>query len=1199
MKFKKLTLIGFKSFADKREIKFGEGITGIVGPNGCGKSNVADAVRWVLGEQSAKLLRGNGMQDVIFNGTEKRGSLSYAEVSLTFDNTGRSLFPSYDFSEVVITRKLFRSGESEYYINGGQCRLRDISDMMRDAGFAREGYTIIGQGKVTELISSKPEDRRAIFEEAAGISKYKFKKNEAERRNERTRANLDRIKDAMKGDSDRLGPLTRQAEKARQYNEISEKLKYHEINYYIRSYDTASDKKQAISDAIDAIDEKIREKQAAYHEASDAYNSAMDELKRIDENLESYRNELLTLSVDKEKVAGQVELLNHQLNSLSKQTETLMSSNSMLGDNYNRLKQAVHDKQLEHDEKSEELRIENEEYEKLNSDFEQLNSKVCAEEEKIEQARKALMDAMERKAAISMSMGELKAERAGLLDRVKTLKEHIDEELENLSVATDMLEEREQKLNKLANDKATLIGKRQSTAEELERVSARLKDVTSKLEDVKREHSVSSLRKNMLTELQNALEGYAVPVRKLLNDVKTNERVRNAVLGVVGQVITVKEGFETAIEMALGSAISNVVTRNEDDAKFLIAHLKQNKYGRATFLPITSFKQRSLDPSYMPALRREGCFGVATDAVSCSNEFDSVVSGLLGGTVIVNDMDTAVSLARDCNYAFKIVTLDGDVVFPHGSITGGSKKSDVPNVFSHERELKEISSKVDELKTEIDGLTNESKTLSNSNAELTSLVKSLADDIHDYELAEATASAECGKIRETIENLSKAKTDDENIHAAFIKRIEEISSDIDIVEKTQDEIGTQERNESDEKAKREFDALRANRDVMRDKVNEKHVSLVTLRMDVESLANEIARLKGEIIATSQSIEQNNAAILDNNRRSQEFNEKLNELTESNVGESDKRREELNNKLSDLSRYKSELNEKSATNDKARLQFSDEIAAFTEQKHEQEILLTKVDSDMEIMQQRIQEEYGLDYTQCLEFKDEEYDYDVGTVEIEKLTRRRKNLGQINHAAIEESQELLKAYHEKEIQCDDLEKSLADEERVIKEMSATMLRDFNDCFEKIRTNFQEIFAELFNGGHADLILTEHEDPLRRGVEIQAQPPSKKLQSITLLSGGEKTLTAIAILFAILRLRPMPFCLLDEIEAALDDANVGRFASYLKKFSQDTQFIVITHRKPTMEQTNALYGVTMQEKGVSTIVSVRLDEAVKAVATDSASA
>lgn len=1196
MKFKKLSLIGFKSFANKTEVRFGEGITGIVGPNGCGKSNVADAVRWVLGEQSAKLLRGSGMQDVIFNGTEKRSSLSYAEVSLTFDNKNRSLFPSYEYQEVVIARKLFRSGESEYYINGNACRLRDISDMLRDAGFAREGYTIIGQGRVTELINSKPEDRRSIFEEAAGISKYKFKKTEAERKNERTRANLERIKDAMKGDSDRLGPLTRQAEKARQFNELSEKLKFHEINYYIKSYETASDTKDALAAAVEEYDAQIREKQAAYDEASEQYAAAMDELRRIDENLESYRNELLALSVDKEHVSGQIALLTHQLAGISKQNDSLMSANAALGDNYNKLTATADNLAGELKRKTEELAVKTEEHGRLDAEYRELDAHVAAREAELEEARKAVLAAMERKAAVSMSMGELTAERAGLTERAEALAARIAKADETLAVNADALVSRSQKLNKISAEKAALTEEYGKCGDEYAETDSRLKSVADELADAKREHSVAVLRKNMLTELQNSLEGYAVPVRKLLNDAKTDDRVRSAVLGVVGQIIKVKEGFETAIEMALGATVSNIVTKHEQDAKLLIAYLKEKRYGRATFLPITSFKPRTLDNAYLPLLNRDGCYGVATSAVYCDDMFASVISGLLGGTVIVDNMDTAIALAKESSYGFKIVTLDGDVVFPHGSITGGSKKSDVPSVFAHERELKDITAREEELKTRLDELNAERERLEKSHAELEKRVRELREDIHDYELAENTENIEFAKLREETDAISRSKSTDEEMLCSFKRRIGEIDDDIAIAEKTHDELGA-ERRDDDDKTHREFDELRLKRDALRGKVNELSLELVRLRMDATTLQNDVARLKSEAVATAQNIESNEMSILGNNRAMQEYGDKLKALTEESGERGDARRKELQTKLSDLSSYKSELNARASDNDRARMDRSDEISALTEKKHEQEILLTRVDSDMEAMQQRIGEEYGLNYEQCLEFKDESYDQESGSVEIAKLKRRISNLGSINANAIEESQELLRVYHEKEIQCDDLEKSLADEERVIKEMSATMLRDFNECFEKIRTNFQSIFSELFNGGTADLELTDNLDPLLRGIEIKAQPPAKNLQSITLLSGGEKTLTAIAILFAILKLRPMPFCLLDEIEAALDDANVGRFAQYLKKFSQDTQFIVITHRKPTMEQADCLYGVTMEEKGVSTIVSVRLTDAVRGAVSVSA--
>ena len=1190
MKFKKLSLIGFKSFANKLEIRFGEGITGIVGPNGCGKSNVADAVRWVLGEQSSKLLRGTNMQDVIFSGTKKRKSLSYAEVSLTFDNSGRLLFPSYTFEEVVITRKLFRSGESEYYINGSECRLRDIGELLRDGGFAREGYTIIGQGRVTELINSKPEDRRAIFEEAAGIAKYKFKKIEAERKNERTRANLDRINDAMEGDAQRLGPLTKQAEKARQYFDLKEKLKYHEINYYIHNYESFADVKEKLSLVVADYDAQIKAKQTEYEQATQAYNTAQGKLMSIDSDIEALHAEMLSLSVDKEKLTGKIGVLTLQIQNIGKENETLIASNATLGQNYNELTRAADAKQAELDKKTQELKEAKQAYEKLNEQYAALVDSVTKEEEKIESARRALMDAMERKAAVNLSIGELTAERASVTEHIESLSARVAHYSEQIASNEVEINEADEVLSSLASDKAKLIDEKTAKSERSVQCAEELKTAVEDFEETKRLLSVEVQKKSMLNDMVAAMEGYAVPVRKLLADAKTNPKIAAAVMGVVGRIVKVKDGFETALETALGSAVSNIVTKDEDDAKFLVDVLKTNRYGRATFLPVTSFKPREIESQYLPLLSRPGCFGVATDAVTVDPAFDSVISGLLGSTVIVDNMETAIALAKSSGYAFRIVTLDGDMVYPQGSITGGSKKADTQNVFSHERELNETAEKVEKLKRSLDEIKAKRDSLTAENDSLLKSIKALTEDIHEYELFEAQKTAERTRLDAERDGLNKALSDDKSALDAFHARLESLNADIDAVSRTQDELETGKRSEEEQKKQRDFEQMRSDRDKCREQLSAKNLELVTLEKDCETLKTEIARLKSEAVATAQSIENNDMAILGNNRIMQERNAELRALSESGGDGADSRRKEIADKLDGLAKYKADLNNTVVESNRTMVDCADAITHLTEAKHEQELQLTRVDSDMEAMQQRITEEYELDYTQCLEFKDEGYDAEAGAIEIAKLRRRIVNLGSINETAIEESQDLLQKYHEKELQRDDLEKSLADQQLIINEMSARMQHDFDECFEKIRTNFREIFAELFNGGTADLELTEGDDPLSRGVEIKAQPPSKNLQSITLLSGGEKTLTAIAILFSILKLRPMPFCLLDEIEAALDDANVGRFAQYLKNFSKSTQFIVITHRKPTMEQADCLYGVTMQEEGVSSIVSVKLTDAVK---------
>lgn len=1190
MKFKKLSLAGFKSFANKLDIKFGEGITAIVGPNGCGKSNVADAVRWVLGEQSAKLLRGSSMSDVIFNGTKKRGALSYAEVSLTFDNKNKSLFPSYDYEEVVITRKLFRSGESEYYINGTLCRLRNITEMMRDAGFAREGYTIIGQGRVTELISSKPEDRRAIFEEAAGISKYKFKKVEAERRIERVRTNLTQINMLIDEDCKRLEPLSRQAEKARQYNDLKEKLKYHEINSYINRYETAAETKDKLNAAIDDFEKQIKAKQAEYDEASAAHVAAMEEAQSIEKNLEAYRAELMNLSVDKEKIAGQVELLTQQIRNITGQNEALISANATLGDNYNTLTQDADRLQVELREKTEAHQALLEDYEKLNAKYIAAADRVSEEERKIESARRALLDAMERKASVRQSMGSLTAERAALSDRCDIIRGRIEQSEIRIDMSREKESELSQSLQTLSDEKSALISEKEQKTAAYGECTDRLKVVADELAEVKENYSHDSYRKKILEGLKSSMEGYDLSVRKLREDAKTDEVIRSAMCDIVGEVMSIKEGFETAIDTVLGAAKNHIITKNENDARRLIEYLKVKKYGRATFLPLTSYKPRSLPDNLMSKLNRAGCFGVATGVVDYDRRYENIISGLLGNTVIVDNIDTAIALAKDCNYAFRIVTLDGDLALPQGSLVGGSKKSDDSNVFAREREIKEVVARVDELKIKLGVLQSEYDKLSAKSSELSKRIKEITEDVHEYEVIEAAQSIEHSKLVDELSASEREHAADVEMLDKLSARIAEITSDIDVVEKTQDELGTDRRTEEDDRSQRECENLRIARDALRDRVSDANLKIVTLGKDVDTLKAEIARLKNEAVLAAQSIENNNMSILGNNRTLQELNDRLGAMSESEGAGHSKRIGELNAKLSDLTNYRADLNRKAADTDNARMECSDEVSRLTEKKHEQEILLARVDSDMEAMQQRVSEAYGFGYEECLQYKDENYDAESGEIEIFKLRRRISNLGNINENAIEEVQELSKTYTERVTQRDDLVKSIADEERVLKEISDTMLKDFNECFEKIRVNFREVFREMFNGGTADLVLTDNEDPLARGVEINAQPPSKNLQSISLLSGGEKTLTAIAILFAILQLRPMPFCLLDEIEAALDDANVGRFASYLKKYSQDTQFIVITHRKPTMEQADCLYGVTMEEVGVTTIVSVRLSEASK---------
>jgi chromosome segregation protein len=857
--FKKIEVFGFKSFADRLEVDFNGGVTCIVGPNGCGKSNVSDAVRWVLGEQSSKALRGNQMQDVIFKGTEVRGCLGYCEVSLYFDNANGT-FP-IDYGEVVLTRKLYKSGESEYFINRKTARLKDMNNLLHDSGIDRDGLTIISQGQVAEIISSKPEARRSIFEEAAGISKFKARKQEAEKRLERTALDLARVSDVINEIERTLVPLLKQAEAAEKYLLLREELKILEINAYIAQYDSAANEKSRLQAELDEIDAAVKTKQHDLVCAGGQISSAMKEISALESKSEYLREQVLNLSVDVE---------------------------------------------------------------------------------------------------------------------------------------------REQNQRKLAQ--------------------------IEKLNELKLEHARLLTKKHTLENLVESGEGYKYSVRKILEEKYKNSAVSRNIIGVVSQSLKVPGKYETAVEIALGASAQNIITHDEQGAQEIIDRLKRENWGRATFLPLTAARAKTLSDQERGMIEQYGfVLGVASGLVRYDKIIEPVVLALLGRTVVVDRLENATELARRTKYAFKIVTLDGDLIETRGSITGGSKNM-LNNNLWHNNNLAIIENSLTDLQERIDNLSRETQ----------------SDESLLYE-------------RKRLENVIKLDTSKAELDG-FIGQKEELRALIDI----------QEQN--------------------------------------------------------------------------------------------------------------------------KMMLSDEISNLTRSYYRTENALARVDINIEQMQTRIEEEYGMNYSGCYVFKQDNFDLVCALTEINNLKRQIQSLGPVNLGAIEASRESKARFDEYSAQVADLTAAKADIEKIICELSAEMESKFKSDFEKINHNFGVVFKELFGGGHARLELVEADgkkDWLNGGIDIIAEPPGKKLSNITLLSGGEKALTAIAILFAILKLRPMPFCLLDEIEAALDEANVARFANYLQKFSRTTQFIVITHRKATMELADNLYGVTMEEKGVSKIVSVKLEK------------
>ena len=1187
MNFEKVEIYGFKSFADKAEIKFGDGITGIVGPNGCGKSNVADAIRWVLGEQSAKSLRGSSMQDVIFSGTQGRKSLSYCEVSLYFDNSTRMF--SLDYNEIIITRKLFRSGESEYYINKQPARLRDIVELLHECGIGKEGYTIIGQGKVEEIMSAKPEDRRMIFEEATGIAKFKIRKNESERKLERTHENLVRYIDILTEIENQLGPLERQAEKAKEFNELSEQLKLHELNTYIAKVDGVESAKDKINTRIKGVEEQLALRNAELSSAQAEYDKIFSDINDADISLKKLNDELLEKRVSMEKSSGAKQLYEQKISYLLSQIER---ANGEIENNAKLIEDckgtfSLNNAQLQQDE---ELLVSlKDKWEKVSKKLLSITEKIALGEELADANRKKMIESIESLSDLKLNRGAMSIEKNNLLDKLNELTARLDE----LSVKREGLFNDKDRADKNIDDLD------RSVFDLKNQIEAKENEVRNCNEEVaKSDNSIYTLnsavttlltKDNFYKALKDSYDGYAPAVKNLLTKAKTNSALKSKIKGVVAELIKSDKKFDIALETALAASAQNVVTSTPDDAKYLIEYLKVNKLGRITFLPITSVKGREQSPQVTSALKEKGALGVANELVSYDAQYENVISNLLGNTLIVDTLENATRIADKYRFAFKMVTLDGDVFTTQGAMTGGSRRTDTVGLLSSDRKIednqKELETKrvqLEQVKAEKSGL---EKTRDRALEDL-----SMLNDIYNGKRQQILIEREKQAVAErALSDIGKEIETANDLIDEVKDRIAQIDQKYQSVASGGEKLEADKRSasESADKHQQEQDLLRKERDALSEQGTALQVEITELKSKIANINTENERLKVLISETEQStanlVKSNEGAegIIEELRRDQE-KVALTKAEQDYVNG-------IRDKIEGIENTKTDLRARLNKNDETKQGLANQITELSEKKHEQEIALAKIDSDLEYMQQSIWEDYQETYESAVKVRIADYDASFGENEINRLRRKRSSLGAINATAIDDCKALKERYQEMTTQKEDLEKAELDLKQAIDKIKGEMLTQFDQGFTTINENFQRIFKELFGGGRAMLQIdyTNVEDRLEAGIEIVAEPPGKKLQKLSLLSGGEKALTAIAILFSILKLRPMPFCVLDEIEAALDEANVDRFARYLKKFSQDTQFIVITHRKPTMELADALFGVTMQEKGVSKMVSVKLSD------------
>ncbi len=1192
MNFEKLDIYGFKSFADKVEVKFEPGITAIVGPNGCGKSNVADSIRFVMGEQSAKSMRGSSMLDVIFNGTEKRKAQSYCEVSLFFNNSNR-MFKSLDMDEVVLTRKLYKSGESEYLINKSVCRRRDVVDAFREIGLGKESYSVIGQGKIDNVLSAKPEDRRSIFEEAAGISKFKDEKAQSETKLAKVNDNLVRINDIIAELEKQLGPLKHQAENAKIFLDLSNRLKELEINIYVYQYENSSAEKQKIYDVIKSIEEEIDLKQREFEEAVKKYEFSQEQISSLDDTINILRDELLNLTVALEKQNGEIKLFNEKISILKEQNEKLLAriehSNYILEENKTK------EEKLQKDKETLANSIQNNENEQktLENNYKLVLEKLSIGEADAESFDSELYSTLEASGDIKSRLLKYQTELEALKQRQTELnhdKDSFNNDLRNIEEKISRAEEEIEKIEEKIDQKNE---ERKAVIEEINELNENFNDIAEEIDELKVKYHTSLSKFNVLSEMKEYNEGFALAVKRLLEQVHEGTSVGGKVVGVVASLMKVPAKYEVAIEMALGASVQNIVTKNEDDAKELIAYLKNNRFGRVTFLPVTSVKERFVSSLVESKLEMKGVCGIASDLIEYDSKYEKVFNSLLGSTIIVDNMENAVEFSRATNYSSKIVTLDGDVISPQGSMTGGSRKENTTNILGRDREIESLKNELEVLKLKIDEKTAQQEDLRNQASKKSDELSAKIDEIHALEVEKVKQEELIDSLENQQDETEQALAEEDINFSAVLDKIDFVEQEIERISAEQQNVDSKKSkaSESKKQATDNFGKLRAERDEIFEKLGDIKIVLESERNDMKNFEAEQERL---MISTAENEFKSKETLLEvqkNNQSISEYEQNIADIMATNAFSASAKKVELvREKIASVTETKKNYQQQMNEADGNKMLLAGEIQRANDKKAKEENKIVKIDTDIENLQNRVWEEYQMTYADAKPIAINEFDIRQGSEECIEIKRKIQKLGNVNVSAIEDVKTIAGRYDDMVRQRDDMVKAQDDLYTIIKDLTTKMEQKFSECFEQIRKNFQVIFKELFGGGKADIMLNDEKNILECGIDIIAEPPGKKLQSITLLSGGEKALTAVAILFSILKLRSMPFCVLDEIEAALDDANVERYAKYLHRYSGETQFIVITHRKPTMELADALYGVTMEEKGVSKVVSVKLSEAVK---------
>ena len=1183
MYLKRLEMQGFKSFADKTILEFRPGITGVIGPNGSGKSNISDAIRWILGEQSMKSLRGSKTQDIIFAGTQNRKSLGFAEASLVFDNTDGAL--PIEFSEVTITRKIYRSGETGYYINKTACRLKDVIELFMDTGIGRDGYSIIGQGKVDEILSNKSEDRRHIFEEAAGIVKYRARKEETEKKLEQTKLNLLRINDIIIEIEGNLEPLQLQSDKAKKYLNLKEELKNIEIGLFIYNIDKYKKDLEALAQDEDIMKSTLNQEEGKLEKIKILKEELKDEIDEITIKIEEMQNIGFESQKQIEQCNSNINVAEAKIQSNKEIAERNKIEISELQEKIASLKSDIEQKESRKSNlKENKAKFENELKEK-EEELAKLTAKLSSKELEMEEIKKIIEKNTDRKYELQAEISKKQANIENLEKRKNQLNQEISSQTLEIDRIRIKKEDIAREFNETESNRNNILKKIEEIRKQKNEITTKIKEFEIQIANLTNEMRMKTSRYNFLVETEKEKEGYIKSVKSLLIDCEKAKELGKGMHGVLANIIDVPKEYQTAIEMCLGASLQNIVTETEEDAKKLIEHLRVNNLGRASFLPITSVKGKKLDNIKG---KKDGVIGIACDLIKFDKKYEQIVLNLLGRTVIVDNMQNAIKLSKENNYSFRIITLEGDVINPSGAITGGSVAKKTVNILGRSKEIEELSKEINDIKTKISKLEKSKEKYEDSSEDVLEEAEHLEKQLQEIEISYATEKQRVESIDENIQTIRDRinKQKEEVLKSEENKK--ELLNSKELDEQEMSKISKE--NEEKQSIIDEFANSNKDSQTYIDNLNEDitdlKISVSSFNESEMSIEEMSEMINKEIETHTKNVEIKKAQI--------EKDEKENIELEKQIEETKKQIEEIKFQVSNsgenIEKLKKDRVSKNEKLTKKEDEQTDEFKVIEDLKAQVtklEVKKSKIEEDITEIINKMWEEYELTPNNAGNYPMPE-NVQLTQRKVNNLRTDIRELGSVNVDSIEEYKNLKQRY---DFMCEqrlDLESTMAKLNKVIAEMLDVMKTQFKEKFEIINKNFGEVFKELFGGGMAEVSLTDENNILESGIEINAQPPGKKLQSMLLLSGGERAFTAIALLFAILKINPAPFCVLDEIEAALDDVNVYRYAEYLKKFAKDTQFLVITHRKGTMEAADTIYGVTMEEKGISKLLSMKLKEA-----------